>query len=689
MKRLITSILFITLVLNQYVSAQTYSVVDVIEMQNDLTARTTPRKDPSGKDCALLRVNIPSAKTVHFSDSIGEVRYLPGEFDVYIAEGAPRIGYIIHGSEMISYIDFSDFGINIKGKTVYKVTLKPDSSVTNIGGTLTISANVDGAIVLIDGKPSGQIPVTVSDLSEGEHIISIPNTMGYTCPEQKIIIKNNEHSSLKLNLEKTEYIGLGLPVLDDYDGEGYMARYKSIEKNGKVGLADLTGKVVVPCEYGWVYPDNAGDGFFAVGFDDTGNTFIDRIAMYRIGKGLVTNYYRSISYDCYAPNDYVAPWLKAEKIVAGNLRKVGYIDNQGREIVPFIFDEGTRYPRENKSSMIIASYKDDKGNRITGVYDSKGNVIVAPRAAEQCEFHDGVSVGRYINRRPEGVSYRFFIMDESGKETILPKELFIEGFMSVRFENGLLAVRDSNHKWGYVNHDGKLVIPCQYDEADSFESGYAEVKKDGRWMIINKKGEIIVDDSLVVSSLAGSYLVVTDGKLFGLMDENGIIRIPIKYDEISKEHYITATANGETSVFDTEANYLFSIPDNLNIDGRSRDGIIVLHDDETGAIGFANEKGDILGDCIYSLAPPPFDPDQFTGDDADPDYEYYQMTKDIISEGMIMLVLGDHFGFMDKTGKVTVPAVYTAALPFENGSAFVRKQDGTWLKIDKNNNILL
>lgn len=53
-----------------------------------------------------------------------------------------------------------------------------------------------------------------------------------------------------------------------------------------------------------------------------------------------------------------------------------------------------------------------------------------------------------------------------------------------------------------------------------------------------------------------------------------------------------------------------------------------------------------------------------------------------------MLVLGDHFGFMDKTGKVTVPSVYTAALPFEIGLAFVRKQDGEWIKIDKMNNQL-
>ena len=51
-----------------------------------------------------------------------------------------------------------------------------------------------------------------------------------------------------------------------------------------------------------------------------------------------------------------------------------------------------------------------------------------------------------------------------------------------------------------------------------------------------------------------------------------------------------------------------------------------------------------------------------------------------------MLVLGDHFGFMDKTRKVTVPVVYTAALPFENGSTFVRKQDGEWIKIDKMSN---
>ena len=58
---------------------------------------------------------------------------------------------------------------------------------------------------------------------------------------------------------------------------------------------------------------------------------------------------------------------------------------------------------------------------------------------------------------------------------------------------------------------------------------------------------------------------VTDGKKYGLMDETGALRIPIKYESIYDGSYITAVLEGERLVFNADANYLFTIPDNLEI----------------------------------------------------------------------------------------------------------------------------
>ena len=653
-------------------SAQVYQVEDVVELKTDLSARTSPRKDAEGKDCALLKVNVPSVKGMQFSESVGEVKYLPGELDVYVPEGTARIKYSFQGTGKEYTLDFSEYGISIVGKSVYKIVLKPERAKAASTGSLSITANVDGSIVLVDGKPSGQIPVTVSGLSEGEHIVSVPNTKGHTCPDRKVTIKSGEVTKVALTLVEKEFMGLGLEVLDDYDGEGYISRYKTVQKNGKVGLVDLAGRELVPCEFEWIYPDIQGGEFFVVSLANEGGE-----RLYKPGQGLVTKNYGSIK-----TTHFAAPWFLARKRVSENQDKFGYIDSRGREIVPFIFDDGSQYAPDEEPYMIVANYR--KGNDLfTGVYDGTGKEIVAPRPVLwQTDFSDGVSVGQYGRSGFD----RCFIMDTRGKETILPEGFLVE--RSSSFHQGLLPVKNAEGKWGYVDKNGRWAIPCRYDSASEFNLGFAHISFEGEGYYINAKGTPVAKES-IVKGVVPDYLAVTDGTALGLMNDKLTICIPIKYERIViVSDYIAATADGETSVYSLGADYLFSIPDYIEIDGCSKDGVIMINDWETRTYGFLNEKGEILGDCVYSIDPPPFDPDKFTGNTPDPYYEYIQMFKSPISEGMILLVLGDRFGFMDTTGNVVIPVTYSAAFPFENGFAYVRKTDGEWIKIDKMNNRL-
>ena len=469
MKYLFIAAFFLSVASCFTVSAQVYKVEDILELSTDLSARTSPRKDTKGKDCALLRVSVPSVKELHFSENVGDVKYLPGELEVYIPEGTVQIRYSLPDAGRESTIVFSDYGISIVGKSVYKIILKPERMAAKSTGSLSITANKDGSIVLVDGKPVGQIPVTVSGLSAGEHTISVPNTKGYTCPDQKVTIKSGELSRINVSLVEKEFLGLGLEVLDDYDGEGYIERYKTIRNNGKVGVTDLNGKVLVPCEFDWVYPDSQCGGLFVVASGKETNTG-NREGLYKPGYGLVAKcIYRSI-----ATNHFDAPWFLAGKDIPGKQSvKYGYINKEGKEIVPFIFDEGTRWASEWSSYMIVASYKNDLGH-YTGVYDVKGREIVAPRLVhKQNEFNEGVSVGSY---RLDNGSYQYFIMDTAGKEVRLP-----EGFSIPvsYFQKGLIPVQNSQGKWGFINKKGQTAIPFQYDSIKEFGEGFAYVSLNG------------------------------------------------------------------------------------------------------------------------------------------------------------------------------------------------------------------
>src|SRR5262245_15115052 len=47
-------------------------------------------------------------------------------------------------------------------------------------------------------------------------------------------------------------------------------------------------------------------------------------------------------------------------------------------------------------------------------------------------------------------------------------------------------------KWGYIDGDGKVVIPTQFDGASAFHEGVARVFVNGRTVFINTSGRIII-----------------------------------------------------------------------------------------------------------------------------------------------------------------------------------------------------
>lgn len=56
------------------------------------------------------------------------------------------------------------------------------------------------------------------------------------------------------------------------------------------------------------------------------------------------------------------------------------------------------------------------------------------------------------------------------------------------FKEGLALIGIEDQGYGYINTEGKIVIPAKYDNADEFNNGKAKVKKDGKWYFIDKSG---------------------------------------------------------------------------------------------------------------------------------------------------------------------------------------------------------
>ena len=67
-------------------------------------------------------------------------------------------------------------------------------------------------------------------------------------------------------------------------------------------------------------------------------------------------------------------------------------------------------------------------------------------------------------------------------------------------ENQLFADKKGN-KWGYVDLKDKTQVDYIYDQVTEFnEFGYAGVKKDGKWGVMNSDGVVILEPTYVISN---------------------------------------------------------------------------------------------------------------------------------------------------------------------------------------------
>lgn len=90
-------------------------------VENDLSARTKPRKDFNGTNCALAKVYLPLAGVRFQGNIIGNSDYYGGEYWVYLTEGTKEIRVVIPG-QLPTNISFATSGIGpVSSGRVYEV----------------------------------------------------------------------------------------------------------------------------------------------------------------------------------------------------------------------------------------------------------------------------------------------------------------------------------------------------------------------------------------------------------------------------------------------------------------------------------------------------------------------------------------------------------------------------------------
>lgn len=650
------------------VYAQKLVVKDICELTSDITARTKVKLDKNGKECALVRVNIPSIRNVDFTGDIVNSDYFPGEYVLYVPEGTKSIAYSF--DSFSGQIDFPLFGIDVRGKCSYRCTMKKESDSPQC--KLTIHSEPESAIVVIDGIPKGETPLLLDDLSVGEHVISIPNTNGYTLPDKNIQVKKGDNQDLFLKLVKSP-LDFQDPNYSGYSENDLWHKYNYKKENNKVGIVDLWGNVVVPCQFDNVSREMR-NGFFIIWEGRN-------CGLYEPGKGVVVQpQYNGISGN-YSET-IIEPFLRVSKRING-FEKYGYIDcKTGKEVVSCQLHYASEFPIEN--CLIVATRYDSYG--YLKIEDGKMKVFIEPQLDMASNFENGIALVRLKKQMGDVEA----IIDSRGhiiKE--LPPYYSHSYNFVIGFSDGLCSIR-KNGKTGFIDKEGKEVIPCLYGEAEStiwegrnvdfWEGGVVmdAISPNGQKgrILLSKTGKVIGNqDNIEFIGTQKNYVFKNNGKE-GVISRNGEVIVPCEFEKCkilrdgwvgNYTDYSVAYKGGICDLYDCHGQKLFSCPEGLDIVA-CKDGFIMVQDSEAKTYGYANLSGDIIASCIYNLS----------------ERMKYMMNYKFapISDGLAMLVLGEKYGFIDNTGKIVVPVNYTAAIPFENGIGYVR--DGNkWIRIQK------
>ena len=426
-----------------------------------------------------------------------------------------------------------------KAATAYYVAYENNKwGVIDSSGKTVITLNYDEMITI----PNKEKPVFI-----------VTYNVDYTNNTYKSKVINEKGQDLFTDYEKVE-------AVQNYDKQNniwYETTCLKVQKNGKYGLIDFSGKTLLNCEYDDITP--------ITGLTQSLITTKDN------KKGLV-----SIAGTVIIPNEYeqisaLTDSYEDGYIVKNSDGKLGVIGTNKKILLPIQYNEiknvyeNNIYAVKEDSTLKLINTKTDTevtlnyddiseindGYAIVKKSDKYGLITVTgeEKISPQYDSLSYIYQNYYIAKKEntygiidkdnsEKVEFKYnyisyvkdadiLLADTTSANTDLLDSNFnvkLTGVLSeINVNKGYLKIRENSNyqyynfkfekkknteifttntlflakkdgKFGYVDKNGVVVINYIYDDAtEQNASGFVAVKKDGKWGAINSKGQTVVE----------------------------------------------------------------------------------------------------------------------------------------------------------------------------------------------------
>lgn len=413
------------------------------------------------------------------------------------------------------------------------------------------------------------------------------------------------------------------------------------------GFNDSKGKVVIPLgKYVFLNP-------------------IDEKGMILAKKGNKYGYI-DIHQNEIIPFKYDDVDLFSEGLAAAKIKgKYGYLDRKGNEIITFQFDDVEVF---NSVGFAIVS-KDSK----YGLINKKGNPII-PFEFQTIIYLESVKLITVLKNNKwafysiKGKQLSDFIYDEikfsqtslvlvrkNGKVGYLDSDLveripFGKYSFGTSFNQNGLAIVSSKRHYGVINEKDFEIIETKYDSIGWLQEEYSESDcfvafKNKQLTLFNQNGHFIIDNikdyfkdfCKLNNKIKTIYQVQDLNGLSGVVDDKGVILIPLKYEEIERfrtQNNTVVKLKGKYGLVDSKNSVVLPIENDYIESYEEQRYYVIKRKDKVGILDY-NLK--TIFDFVYQDVSPCFYDKE----------NYFIIKKD------------NKYGVIDRLGRIIIPLEYS------------------------------
>lgn len=242
-------------------------------------------------------------------------------------------------------------------------------------------------------------------------------------------------------------------------------------------------------------------------------------------------------------------------LLKDNKNKFGILDEKGKTIIPFEFEE--LRPFDGQETTIA------KKNNYFGIIDFNNKKLVS---FENDEIYLSKFSDFFVIKQKE----KFGLFNKQGNKIM---DFVFEDLQPCFYDEDNRFIVKSKGKYGIIDIKGKEIIPNEFDEI----SNWVEYGPEAHFVTKNKKmGMYSRDGKQLISPIydelnyiTNDFIIVSQNKKYGIVSISNEIVIPIEYDKIFLDWYKIYYEHQEPEIYVLK-NHIYSQLDKNNKQVRTK-----------------------------------------------------------------------------------------------------------------------